>query len=333
LALKSATACCGYAFLPAGPFLHAMQMLNTICKRVTQIQPRLTGGSECSSRTTSDAYEIFRSTSSTSFANMSPKSHRGSGTGVSALGLLSQTAAGAAAGGSGSFHGISSSGSANLSSAAAQQQQLQYEVEAAAAVVAAGGAGNGAAAAAAHARALQLAQLAEQKDLQGLEAALEAAPAPEQDESDESSGQDETGEFAAAMQQAGSAGTSAAAANGNDPAAATSRTASAPPHLQAQASVGPPPSVAAAWHAWQQGGALPPTPHTPVTPSRQGKPGKLTVQDKDVLLVLTAFCKLASREAPGSSGSESVLAQGKLLALEMLAKVRAHVGQQQPKTV
>jgi hypothetical protein len=45
------------------------------------------------------------------------------------------------------------------------------------------------------------------------------------------------------------------------------------------------------------------------------------VQDKDVLLVLTAFCKLASREAPGGSSSESVLAQGKLLALEMLAKV------------
>ncbi|WIA39187.1 hypothetical protein OEZ86_005312 [Tetradesmus obliquus] len=111
-----------------------LQMLNTICKRVTQIQPRLTGGSECSSRTTSDAFEIFRSTSSTSCANMSPKSHRASGTGG-------------------------------------------------------------------------------------------------------------------------------------------------------------------------------------------GKPGKLTVQDKDVLLVLTAFCKLASREAPGSSGAESVLAQGKLLALEMLAKV------------
>jgi hypothetical protein len=300
-------------------------MLNTICKRVTQIQPRLTGGSECSSRTTSDAYEIFRSTSSTSFANMSPKSHRGSGTGVSALGLLSPTAAAAAAGGSGSFHGISSSGSANLSSAAAQQQQLQYEVEAAAAVVAAGGAGNGAAAAAAHARAVQLAQLAEQKDLQGLEAALEAAPGPEPEESDDSSGQDETGEFAAAMQQSGSAGATAAAAaaNGGEQAAGTSSssTASGAPHLQAQASVGPPPSVAAAWHAWQQGGALPPTPHTPVTPSRQGKPGKLTVQDKDVLLVLTAFCKLASREAPGGSSSESVLAQGKLLALEMLANV------------
>ncbi|KAF6256772.1 hypothetical protein COO60DRAFT_1627056 [Scenedesmus sp. NREL 46B-D3] len=118
-----------------------LQMLNTICKRVTQIQPRLTGGSECSSRTTSDAYEIFRSTSSTSFANMSPMSHRGSGTGFGALGLL------------------------------------------------------------------------------------------------------------------------------------------------------------------------------------HGKPGKLTVQDKDVLLVLTAFCKLASREAPGSSSADSVLAQGKLLALEMLAKV------------
>jgi hypothetical protein len=308
----------------------AMQMLNTICKRVTQIQPRLTGGSECSSRTTADAFEIFRSTSSTNFANMSPKSHRGSGTGVSALGLLSPTAAGAA-GGSGerSFHGVSSSGSANLSSAAAQQQQqLQYEIEAAAAAAAAG---NGGAAAAAHARALQLAQLAEQKDLQGLEAALEAAPGPDQDDSDESSGgHDDASEFAAAaaaMQRSGSAGTpatSAAAANGSKQAAAGSNaTSHTPPHLQAQSSLGAPPGVGtAAWHAWQQSGNLPPTPHTPVTPSRfSSKPGKLTVQDKDVLLVLTAFCKLASREAPGSSSSDSVLAQGKLLALEMLAKV------------
>jgi hypothetical protein len=98
--------------------------------------------------------------------------------------------------------------------------------------------------------------------------------------------------------------------------------------LQVQSSLGAPPGAGtAAWHAWQQSGNLPPTPHTPVTPSRfSSKPGKLTVQDKDVLLVLTAFCKLASREAPGSSSSDSVLAQGKLLALEMLAKVRAPPG-------
>jgi hypothetical protein len=45
-----------------------------------------------------------------------------------------------------------------------------------------------------------------------------------------------------------------------------------------------------------------------------------------VLLVLTAFCKLASREVPGATASsDSVLAQGKLLALEMLAKVRPSV--------
>jgi hypothetical protein len=176
---------------------------------------------------------------------------------------------------------------------------------------------------------LQLAQLAEQKDLQGLEAALEAAPGPDNDDSDESSGgQDDANEFAAAaaaMQQSGSASTpAAAAANGSEQAAASSNAAShAPPHLQAQPSLGAPPGVASAWHAWQQSGNLPPTPHTPVTPSRfSSKPGKLTVQDKDVLLVLTAFCKLASREAPGSSSFDSVLAQGKLLALEMLAKVR-----------
>ena len=41
-----------------------------------------------------------------------------------------------------------------------------------------------------------------------------------------------------------------------------------------------------------------------------------------MLLVLTAFCKLASREAPGPAADNSVLAQGKLLALEMLAKVK-----------
>jgi hypothetical protein len=60
--------------------------------------------------------------------------------------------------------------------------------------------------------------------------------------------------------------------------------------------------------------------------SYAGRPGRhahrLTTQEKDVLLVLTAFCKLASREVPGGvAGSDSVLAQGKLLALEMLAKV------------
>lgn len=61
-------------------------------------------------------------------------------------------------------------------------------------------------------------------------------------------------------------------------------------------------------------------------PSYAGRAGRqslrLTTQEKDVLLVLTAFCKLASREVPGANAnSDSVLAQGKLLALEMLAKV------------
>jgi hypothetical protein len=48
--------------------------------------------------------------------------------------------------------------------------------------------------------------------------------------------------------------------------------------------------------------------------------GALTVSEKDVLVVLCAFCKLASRESSGSS--DSTLNQGKLLALELLVKVR-----------
>ncbi len=50
-----------------------------------------------------------------------------------------------------------------------------------------------------------------------------------------------------------------------------------------------------------------------------GRSGSLTVSEKDVLVVLCAFCKLASRESSGSS--DSTLNQGKLLALELLVKV------------
>ncbi|KAF8064597.1 BIG3 [Scenedesmus sp. PABB004] len=315
-----------------------LQMLNTICKRVTQIQPRLTGGSECSSRTTSDALEIFRSTSGASFANASPKSQRGSGTGASGLGMLPPGGAGGSHHGGSSHHGSSHhggpgggvGGSGYLSTAAGQQQLLAYEIEAAAAAAAGSGGGG------AHARAAQLAQLAERTDLQGLEAALEAAAAgAEGEEESDSSGPDETELAAAQAAAAATAATQAAApAAPGTPSAASSGAgaggeanggdaAAAPAPLHHQSSVGPPAGAlgVTAWHSWQQQGSAPPTPHAPATPHRHGRHNKLTTQDKDVLLVLTAFCKLASREAPGSSG-DSVLAQGKLLALEMLAKAR-----------
>lgn len=300
-----------------------LQMLNTICKRVTQIQPRLTGDSVCSSRATSDAFEVFRSNSNASFAQQSPKnSMRGSGTGASGLGLLSPTAAAAEVGGSNnsSHHNGSSNalfsatgGSGYLSTAAGQQQLLQYEIEAAAAAAAGG---------AATARAAQLAQLAEQKDLQGLEAALEAVQAADAEEDDDSSGPEESDYSAAAAAAAAavSAGLSAGHAvdaNGSEATAAGDNGA-----VETVSSVGPPPAGPPPSSYQQYSSSVPATPRAPATPSgRHGRHGKLTVQDKDVLLVLTAFCKLASREAPGNS-SDSVLAQGKLLALEMLAKVR-----------
>lgn len=56
-----------------------LQMLNTICKRVTQIQPRLTGGSsECSSRTVSEALDLYYNVPGAGFHN-SPHSARASG--------------------------------------------------------------------------------------------------------------------------------------------------------------------------------------------------------------------------------------------------------------
>lgn len=55
-----------------------------------------------------------------------------------------------------------------------------------------------------------------------------------------------------------------------------------------------------------------------------GRSNALTVSEKDVLVVLCAFCKLASRESSGSS--DSTLNQGKLLALELLVKVGAAAG-------
>lgn len=59
-----------------------LQMLNTICKRVTQIQPRLTSGSsECSSRTVSEALDIYYNVPGAGFhSHNSPHSAKGSGT-------------------------------------------------------------------------------------------------------------------------------------------------------------------------------------------------------------------------------------------------------------
>lgn len=185
--------------------------------------------------------------------------------------------------------------------------------------------------------------------LQGLEAAIEAAAAAE--EADEAEEEDETAELrtsaTAAVVTAGlqtlsaaagtgtssaggapSADTSAGGANGM-PAqqAAAAGPSAAPGPLQTQSSVGPAGGMLYSQPSWQQ--QQQPYYHGRVSGgfSHAGRPGRhaqrLTTQEKDVLLVLTAFCKLASREVPGgTASSDSVLAQGKLLALEMLAKVR-----------
>lgn len=296
-----------------------LQMLNTICKRVTQIQPRHTGDSICSSRTTSDAFEIFRSTSGATFMQHSPRnSVRASNTGTAGVSLLSPTAAAAEA----TFNGAHQNGSGNaqfaavgsgyLSTASGQQQLLQYEVDAAAA------AGDGAGSA----RAAQLAQLAKQNDLQGLEAALEASREATADDDEEASSTAEDTDYSAAAGAEAAAvfPRASVAADANGSAAATG---DRPPALvQTVSSVGPAAGTFNGSSYQQYSNSMPPTPRAPAIPSGKPRHGKLTVQDKDVLLVLTAFCKLASREAPGNSSNDSVLAQGKLLALEMLAKVR-----------
>lgn len=194
--------------------------------------------------------------------------------------------------------------------------------------------------------------------LQGLEAALEAA-AVAAEEADEAEEEDETAELrtsaTAAVVSAGlqslsaAAGTATSSAGGapstdtsaggaglngspaQQPAAAAAGPSAAPAPLQTQSSVGPfPGGLLYSQPSWQQQQQQPYY-HGRVSGaySHAGRPGRhaqrLTTQEKDVLLVLTAFCKLASREVPGgAASSDSVLAQGKLLALEMLAKVRCH---------
>lgn len=186
---------------------------------------------------------------------------------------------------------------------------------------------------------------------QGLEAALEAAAAAAEEADDGED--DETAEMrtsaTAAVVSAGLQSLNASAASGSSsaggaPAAADASAGGAgvngtsaqlqaagmgvpPQQLQAQLSVGPVPGGSLySQQSWQQ--QQQPYQHGRLSGAHSyaGRPGRhahrLTTQEKDVLLVLTAFCKLASREVPGGvAGSDSVLAQGKLLALEMLAKV------------
>jgi hypothetical protein len=299
-----------------------LQMLNTICKRVTQIQPRLTGGSsECSSRTASEALDMYRSTSGMSFYGYSPAhTNRASGTGLSNLVAPSPsatlTAAAAAA--------AAATGQLQPTSSDAASAGGLYE--------AAGGGEDGggrvsssstASASAAAARAAQLAALAERKDLRGLEAALEEAAGGDGDEGDSASseeGADHPRSFATAAavsaglqslsESAGGAAAGTEGAAGGGPAADSS--------LQRQPSVGP---AAGSIRQQQQHGGGRSVPGTPSHGRHSRHSHRLSTQERDVLLVLTAFCKLASREVPGATSSDSVLAQGKLLALEMLAKV------------
>jgi hypothetical protein len=313
-----------------------LQMLNTICKRVTQIQPRITGGSsECSSRTVSEALELYYSVQGAGFHNHSPRSAKGSGTHLDHMAVMSPLAP------------IAGQGSGPLPDSASG---VVYDPDApSTAPAAAGEAGaressggrissSSTASTAAAARAAQLTELAAKKDLQGLEAALEAAAAAADDADDGE--EDETAEMrtsaTAAVVSAGLQSLSAAAgssAGGAPPSDANGMSAqqqavagspAQPPQLQQQSSVGPPAGPLHPQTSWQQQqfyhGRMSGTPSYAGRGARHGQ--RLTTQEKDVLLVLTAFCKLASREVPGgTASSDSVLAQGKLLALEMLAKV------------
>lgn len=186
---------------------------------------------------------------------------------------------------------------------------------------------------------------------QGLEAALEAAAA-DAEEADDGE-EEETAELrttaTAAVVSAGlqslsaSTATGGSSAGGAPPAAGdmsaggagVNGTAAQQPiaAVQSQLSVGPARESLYSQASWQQQQQQQqPYYHGRISGAHSyaGRPGRharLTTQEKDVLLVLTAFCKLASREVPGgTASSDSVLAQGKLLALEMLAKVCPYAG-------
>jgi brefeldin A-inhibited guanine nucleotide-exchange protein len=289
-----------------------LQMLNTIAKRVTQVQPRGLG-SECSaaSRTVSEALEIARSTS---------------------------------------FHSVPSAGALaaggpplSPSRAPGYPGGLPAVYEAAAAAGGASGAGTPTGRDEAR-RAAQFASLAERSDLRGLEAALEASGASGVLSDDALGG------------GGGGGGDSPGAATTPTAGGASVRTSYAGQRLSgvggaseagdygSEANGGPrSPSVrgSAPGDAASGGGAANAAGLTLTLAHERafadahrarvagggggggGGPGgapRLTTYERDVLLVLTAFCKLASREA-GMSSAESVLSQGKLLALEMLGRV------------
>lgn len=258
-----------------------LQMLNTITKRVTQIQPRHTG-SECSSRTASDAHDLMRSTSSIhSYQNnmYSPKTdaHTGFNSGSNVISQL------------GSFP------------------------EAAPADLSAGDVTDG------NYRAAQLANLAKQGDLRGLEAALEATAPEELDLEDNSGGSEPDTATPRATAYSVTTPRTSSGGMGNQQGAATAVAAGAT--ADGEDVLTPTVSGSNGRPSGRAGGALPLSQAAVAQQTAQGHQSqRLTTLEKDVLLVLTAFCKLASRES-GSSSAESYLHQGKLLALEMLAKV------------
>jgi brefeldin A-inhibited guanine nucleotide-exchange protein len=262
-----------------------LQMLNTIAKRVTQVQPRGLG-SECSnvSRTVSEALEMARTTSIHS---------------VPSGGMLS---AGGAGGGGGSGPGGPGQHSPTRHGApGAYPGGLPAVYEAAAAAGPLSDAGTPTEAA----RLGQLASLAERSDLRGLEAALEAhASGALADDITLPAG--DSPEAGATPLAASSARTSYA--GGLDPNGAASPL---PPRPGGGAAAG----VSAA----AMDRAVDLQRRAAAGPGGGGGPARLTTYERDVLLVLVAFCKLASRESHGAP--DSVLNQGKLLALEMVGRV------------
>ena len=266
-----------------------LQMLNTIAKRVTQIQPRNTG-SECSftSRTASDAFELGRSSSiATHYAGHSPKDTRHPLGGPSFLSLSS-----------GNLHGMSGSLHGSNAAALAVQASIMDPLSPAEAD---------------DGRLVQLAALAEQQNIRGLEAALQAAAPPADD-----GGDDDGGPYDSELVSQSSIST----INTPMAAAGLQRDGSGDGSLEASSGL----VCAAASGSYGQMAAASRTQQTlsAAAVARVAARGRvnqrLSTPEKDVLLVLTAFCKLASRET-GSSSSEGLLNQGKLLALEMLAKV------------
>lgn len=208
-----------------------LQMLNTVMKRVTMYQPRITSSN--SSRAGSCTMELLKSPS-TAFSL-----YNGTQTPVE----LASTPRAV----------DKSPGHTGFPDMVQQEEEVDEEQEQ---------------------RAAELASLAEQQNLEGLEAALEVMVS--QDE--ESSGEIDSEELSS-----------------------TPRIGSEPPEDQTS-------------------GSLPPTPAHRSSSLRSHRSTRLTTAEKDVLQVLTAFCKLASRDG-GTSSAEPFLHQGKLLALELLVKV------------